>query len=142
MSNTLFKWFTNNLLKANPQKSHLLTNSAQEIQINIGGMTICNSKCEKLLGVHIDNKLTFETHVRALRKKASQKLNAFARIACSLKFDQRKLLLNAFITSQFSYAPVVWMFHNRNLNKHINCIHERALRIVYQDHNATFENFL
>ena len=105
-------------------------------------MAISNSKCEKLLGINIDNKLTFEPHVRSLCKKASQKLNAFARIACSLKCDQRKLLLNAFITSQFSYAPVVWMFHSRKLNNHINRIHERALRIVYQDHNSTFEELL
>ena len=106
MLDTLFKWFTGNLLKKNPEKSHLLTNSAQEIQINIGGMATSSSKCGKLLGIHIDNKLTFEPHVRSLCKKASQKLNAFARIAYSLKFEQRKLLLNAFITSQFSYAPV------------------------------------
>ena len=142
ISNTLFKWFTDNLLKANPEKSHLLTNSTQEIQINIGEIAISNSKCEKLLGIHIDNKLTFEPHIRSLCKKASQKLNAFARIAYSLKFDQRKLLLNAFITSQFSYAPVVWMFHNRKLNNHINRIHERALRIAYQDHSSTFNELL
>ena len=119
-----------NLLKANPEKSHLLTNSTQEIQINIGEIAIFNIKCE-LLGIHFDNKLTFEPCVRSLRKKASQKLNAYARIAYSLKFEQRKLLLNAFITSQFSYAPVVWMFHNRKLNNHINRIYERALRIAY-----------
>ena len=77
-----------------------------------------------------------------LCKKASQKLNAFARVECFLKFDQIKLLLNAFITSQFSYAPVVWMFHNRKLKNDINRIHERVLRIVYQDHNSTFEELL
>ena len=71
-------------------------------------------------------------------QKSSQKLNAFARMAYSLKFEQRKLLLNAFITSQFSYAPILWMFHNRKLNSHINRIHERALRTAYQDHNSTF----
>ena len=48
MLDTLFKWFTDNLLKANPEKFHLPTNSTQEIQINIGGMAISNSKCEKL----------------------------------------------------------------------------------------------
>ena len=139
--NTLFKWFIDNLLKAYPEKSHL-TNSTQEIKINIGEIAISNSKCEKLLGIHFDDKLTFESHVISLCKKASQKLNAFARIAYSLKFEQRKLLLNAFITSQFSYAPVVWMFHNRKLNNHINRIHERALRIAYQDHNSTFNELL
>ena len=34
------------------------------------------------------------------------------------------------------------MFHNRKLNNHINRIHERALRIVYQDNNLTFEELL
>ena len=99
-SNTSFNWFTESLLKANPEKSHLLTNSTQEIQINIGGMAISNSKCEKLLGIHIENKLTFEPHVRSLLKKVSKKMNAFARIAYPLRSEQRKLL-NAFITSQF-----------------------------------------
>ena len=105
-------------------------------------MAISNSKCEKLLSIYIDNRLTFEPHVRSPCKNAGQKLNTFGRIACSLKFDQKKLFLNAFITSQFSYAPVLWMFHNRKLNNHINRIHERALRIVYQDHNSTFEELL
>ena len=73
-------------------------------------MDISSSKYEKLLGIHIDNKLTFEPHVRSLCKKASQKLNAFARIAFSLKFDQRNILLNTFRTSHFSYALVVWIF--------------------------------
>ena len=86
--------------------------------------------------------MLFEPHVRSLCKKASRKLNTFARIPCSLKIEQRKLLLNAFITSQFSYAPVVWMFCNRKLNNHINRIHERALKIVYRNHNSTFEELL
>ena len=34
------------------------------------------------------------------------------------------------------------MFHNRKLSNHINRIHERALRIAYQDHNSTFNEIL
>ena len=50
--------------------------------------------------------------------------------------------MNAFITSQFSYAPVVWMFHSRKQNHHINRIHERALRLVYKDYNSSFDELL
>ena len=50
--------------------------------------------------------------------------------------------MNAFITSQFSYAPVVLMFHSRKQNHHINCIHERALRVVYKDYNSLFDELL
>ena len=107
VSNTLFKYFTDNLLKAKPEKSHLITNSTQETQVNIGGMAISSSNCEKLLAIHVDNRLIFEPHTRSPCKKASQKLNAFARIAYYLKFEQRKLLFIAFITSRFSHGPVV-----------------------------------
>ena len=41
--------------------------------------------------------------------------------------------MNAFITLQFSYYPLVWMSHSRNMNKRINKIHEKALRLVYKD---------
>ena len=34
------------------------------------------------------------------------------------------------------------MFHNRKFNNHINRIHERALRIAYQDYNSTFNERL
>ena len=34
------------------------------------------------------------------------------------------------------------MFHNCKLNNHINRIHERALRIAYQDRNSAFNELL
>ena len=38
----MIHWY---LLKVNPEKSHLLANSVQEIQINIGGMAMSNRNC-------------------------------------------------------------------------------------------------
>ena len=49
--------------------------------------------------------------------------------------------MKAFITSQFSYCPLIWMFHSRNLNNKINRIHERALKLVYQN-NLSFSELL
>ena len=91
---------------------------------------------EKLLGVKVDHELNFNKHVSSLCKKASQKVNALSRIASYMTFDQRRLILNSFITSHFSYCAIVWMFHSRKLNERINHIHERALRIVYKDFNS------
>ena len=50
--------------------------------------------------------------------------------------------MRAFINAQFGYCPLVWMFHSRTLNNRINRIHERALRIVYNDENSTFNELL
>ena len=59
-----------------------------------------------------------------------------------MSFNQRKTILQTFIFSHFSYCPLVWMFHSRTLNNRINRIHERALRIVYQDIESSFADLL
>ena len=58
-----------------------------------------------------------------------------------MDLSKRRNLMKAFITSQFSYCPLIWMFHSRNLNNKINQIHEQALRLVYQN-NLSFSELL
>ena len=103
---------------------------------------IANSSYEKILGINFDNKLNFNTHVTKLCRKAGQKLHALARISNFMSLKKKKLLMNAFITSQFNYCPLVWMCHSRALNTRINKIHERALRIVYNDDISPFDRLL
>ena len=50
--------------------------------------------------------------------------------------------MKAFITSHFSYCPLLWMLHSRELNNKINRIHERSLRSVYSDKTSTFQELL
>ena len=47
-----------------------------------------------------------------------------------------------FITSQFSYSPLVWMCHSWTVNNKFNKLHERALRLVYNDRQSAFEELL
>ena len=95
-----------------------------------------------ILGITIDSSLSFNKHINNFCKKASAKLNALARIAGFMDFPKRRLMMKAFITSQFGYCPLIWMFHSRALNNKINSIHERALRITYNDRTETFEGLL
>ena len=50
--------------------------------------------------------------------------------------------MKSFIEPQFNYCPLVWMFHDRNLNNKINKLHERALRLLYKDDFSTFNQLL
>ena len=59
-----------------------------------------------------------------------------------MDISKKRSIVNAFILSKFSYFPLVWMFHSRKLNHRIYEIHERALRIVCNDHQCTFEELL
>ena len=40
------------------------------------------------------------------------------------------------------YCLLIWMFRSRCFNNKINCIHERALRITYEDNKSTFQELL
>ena len=142
-SRTLIEWVSSNVLKANPDKFHLLLSDTDcNFTLTVDQYEISNSKYEKLLGVTIDNKLNFNEHVSGLCKKASQKLHALARVSPYMNIIKRRTIMNAFINSQFGYCPLVWMFHSRMLNNRINKIHERALRIVYNDDHSSFDELL
>ena len=63
--------------------------------------------------------------------------------SCSLhEYAERKIIMKSFVTSQFGYCQLSWMFHSRRVNNKINSIHERAVRITYQDHMSTFQEVL
>ena len=49
---------------------------------------------------------------------------------------------NVFVVSQSSYNPLDWMFHDRSVNKKINIVHKRALRIANKDSYSNFEELL
>ena len=128
-------------MKGNADKCHLSVSSDEVCTAKIEDFTIENSTEEKLLGLKFDSNLSFEGHVTSLCKKASQKSHALARISHYMDLNKRRSIMKAFITSQFSYCPLIWMFHSRNLNNKINRIHDRALRLVYQN-NLSFSELL
>ena len=129
-------------MKTNTDKSHLLLSENSNLTTNIDGNVTESEGNQVLLGITIDSNLSFNKHVNNLCKKASAKLNALARIAGYMDFPKRRLIIKAFVTSQFDYCPLIWTFHSRALNNKINSIHERALRITYSDRTSTFEELL
>ena len=89
-------------MKANPDKYHFLLTGNKKATLNIDQFQLESSKQQNLLGVIIDNKLTFDQHLNKLCNKVSQKLNALTRISNYIQPDQKRL-----ITSQFGYCPLV-----------------------------------
>ena len=76
---TLFQWFSDNQMKANSDKCHFLCNSNSEVSLTIEMQKIRNSKFKKLLGIKLDSKLNFISHIYDICQNAGQKLNAISR---------------------------------------------------------------
>ena len=121
------EWFENNCMELNEDKCHLLVagHRCETLWANIGETRIWESKNEKLLGLTIDRNLNFDDHVFTLCKKAGRKLSALSRISNYMSFEKKRILLKAFVESQFGYCPLTWMFYSRKANSKINYIHER-----------------
>ena len=61
----------------------------------------------KLLGITIDDKLSFTTHIENLCSTASNSLRALARIRKFIFFEQGKRLSEVYIMSTFTYDVVM-----------------------------------
>ena len=59
-----------------------------------------------------------------------------------MNLSKRKILVNAFFNSQFSYCPLIWMCHSRIINKKISRLHDRRLRMICCDKQSSFEELL
>ena len=131
-------------MKLNEDKCHLLIsgNKFQHHFLSIKQCKIRESQSEKLLGIDIDRNLDFINYVNTVCIKANSKLSALARISKYLSLEKRKVLFKSFFESQFTYCPLVWMFHDRKMNNKINKLHERALRLVYSDDKSSFQELL
>ena len=93
----------------------------------------------KLLGINIDRSLKFDFHMLKVCSKANKKLTILSRMFKFLTFKKRRVLIKAFSESQFKYCPLVWMFLGRQINNKINYLHERTLRMIYEDSYSSFD---
>ena len=103
----LIKWFRNNYLKMNEDKCHLLITNQEDgcISASIRKENMVNSKSEKMLGITIDSKLNFNEHISMLCKQVNLKLHALARISKFMNTVKLRMIMKAFIESQFGYCP-------------------------------------
>ena len=140
----VLSWFQANSLKANPSKFHFMILGDKQntsFVFNINGKKI-NSREIELLGIVIDNQLKFKKHIENLCRKASFKLHALRRIRKFLTVEKARILANAFINSQFDYAPLIWMFASKTAINKILKIHYRTLQVVYREYHKSYEELL
>ena len=131
-------------MKLNEEKCKLLVCGYrfEQFWIKVGDKKTWGKSLVKLLGVTIDNELKFDKYVAEICGKANRKLSVLPRLSKFLYLDKRRTLFKSFIEAQLKYCPLIWMFCSRNSNKKINRLHERALRLVYDDCSSSFETLL
>ena len=141
---SVIKWFDYSYMKLNESKCklHISGNKEEVIIATVGSAKFIESHKVTLLGCHIDRELKLNDQVSNKYKTAGKKLNALIRLCNILPFHKKRLLMKAFIESQFAYCPLGGPFHSRAFNTKINLLHYRALQFVHQDELSTFQELL
>ena len=102
-SKSIFKWFENNGMKANPDTCHLFLSKNKNFEANINENRISNTR---FIGVALDNKLNFNHHIFKICKTANNKLRALARVSHYIDEDKRKILFNSYFILYLSLITV------------------------------------
>ena len=128
-------------MKMNPEKCHAFILgkeiTPENFTIWVGDTDIIPEHEVTLLGVTLDSRLNFNTHIDNMLKEVSSVI----RIAKYLNKSQKTLLSSTFIYSQFNYCPIVWMFSSKDTNKKIDGLHKRILRLC-DDYTSNYEELL
>ena len=113
-----------------------------DITITVGNQEIKPDASVKLLGLDIDEKLNFRKYIKTLCKKAGAKLNAIKRLGIYLNEKERKLLVEAHVTSQFNYSWIVWHFCGLLEVHKMEKLHERCIRFIYNEYDKKYFELL
>ena len=143
----LITWFANNGMSANPDKLQALLLSPHQGEVLrnplcVDGNAINPGTHVKLLGVTIDEHLTFERHIDEIWKKAAKQVNALCRLIKCLPLELKLKIYQSFIFSNFRYCCLVWHFCAKSGNRKLEKIQERALRFVDNDFVSTYDELL
>ena len=145
-STTMIEWFNDNHMQANPGKFQAIAvgqKSASVIKdFIIDGTEI---KCEeqvKLLGIEIDFLLNFDAQISIICKKVARQLNVLQRLSKFLNENTRRTVFKSSIRSNFNFCPIIWHFCSQTNTEKLEKMQYRALRIVYNDFQSSYEDLL
>ena len=130
--NNVSRWCTINNMAINPKKTTcMVLCTKQTLKVNkklnltIEGNVIENVTTQKLLGIVIDNCLTWKPHIDMISAKLSSKLYLLRRIEGYLSLEMKKMFYNGYITPIYDYGCITWKHANKTELNRLTKIQKR-----------------
>ena len=131
-----------NEMLANPSELQpMFLSNYKNIEKNMSFVrkTITSWDRVELLGITIDKNINFKRHIQNVCHKANSKIKALFRIGNVLNLEQAQVLAEAYISSNFRYCPLIWMFCSKMGDNLIIETHYRTLRYIYDTQTRLHE---
>ena len=138
-------WLLANKLSLNVAKTEfLLIGSHYNIRtitaqpnIGIGHNSLKQVTHSKVLGVEIDQFLSWDKHVDSIAKKLTSGIGAIRRIREFVDSETLVAIHNAIVQPHFNYCSEVWDTLGEGLSKRLQKLQNRAARIITHMNNET-----
>ena len=134
-------WLLANKLSLNSSKTefilislnHRLKNLTNQPNIKIDQDKIKQVHHSRLLGVEVDEKLSWNKHVESVAKKATSGVGTLRRIRDFVRRETLISIYNALVRPHFEYCSEVWDTLGIGLSTRLQKLQNRAARVIMVD---------
>lgn len=134
--NTIKKWLDRNKLSLNIDKTKVMMfgnpTTHTDLAIFIEGRQIENVCENKFLGVIIDSKLTWKSHISHIKTKISKSLSVINKVKQCLDMNALRTLYCTLVLPYFTYCVEIWGNTYQCTIDPLVLLQKRALRIIHK----------
>ncbi len=138
----LFEYFRKNKLILNVKKSSfiLFGTEKSDFVVKYNGESTEQRKEVKILGITLDNKMGFKTHLNQISSKDAKTVGTISRVRHFLPTNTLNILYNALIVPQMTYGCCLWGFTYAKQKDRLIKLQKRVAQIItFSDFRASSE---
>ena len=132
--NNLSNWFKANKLTLNAKKSFACEFGKMKVQkkdkLIIDGNNIEMTDCVKYLGIHVDSKLSWKSHVAFINNKINQVIGIMSKVRKLLNIESMKKIYYTLMHSRLIYCQETWGTACKTTLDPLVKAQKKAMRII------------
>lgn len=136
-ANNAKDWSQNNNMHVHYDKTNYMIigtmhrlNASRQLNIIIDNNQIASTRSQKLLGIHIDDTLSWSTHIDHLCSAISSKISLLRQLSSYVSVQIQKKFYQGYILPLIDYGSVVWGNTSATNIDRIMKLQKRAARII------------
>ena len=134
LSIALLKWVDSNGLLLNLKKTHFMIFSrqknGQDLNLMMAGTPIQRKSEARFLGVIVDEKLNWTTHIKTIKSKMSRYIGIMYRIKSFLPKQARLQIFHSLVQSHINFCSLVWGFSTKSNIELLFTSQKKGMRAV------------
>ena len=134
--NHVTQWLNTNKLTLNTKKtksmviSNKKSDTDRQIKIHVNNDKLEQVSDFKYLGVWIDDKLKFNTHISKLASKISKNIGIINKSKNYLSFKHKSMLFNALVLPHLNYCSNIWSSTNQKYTNILERLQRKAAKTI------------